>query len=284
MYNSQVNNPFVSDPTNAQSRYPDIQSSNSPDPNAAQFTSWLQPGGSSSGFQMNQQPGMYQPQQQQQQYSQPQQFGSGFVGGNGFPNPQPTGSFGFQPSSNFGQMMTGQVHGSSYGYLNGQNSSIPQQQTNYNPVQQQLQSPSYVPSLDPYSSIGQGWDGSNQSMQSPTGTNPGGSGFQSPQGGFGTSTPSTTSTSATGQKHPREYIRVHKTEIESWDQYAWKQLLNSFDDLKEAWSARKKEIDGKIGQLQMQIQYSGGGYYAMPYQQEVARLQAVRLSSVTDRF
>ncbi|KAF5367481.1 hypothetical protein D9758_003723 [Tetrapyrgos nigripes] len=267
MYNSQVNNPFVSDPTNAQSRYPDIQSSNSPDPNAAQFTSWLQPGSSSSGFQMNQ-PGVYQ-QQPQQQYSPPQQqFGNGFVGANGFSSPQLSGGTGYQPSSNFGQMMTGSVHGGAYGYLNGQNNSIPQQQTSYNPAQQQLQSPSYVAALDPYSSIGQGWNGSNQGqgMQSPTSTNPGASGFQSP---------TTTSTSVTGQRHPRDFIRTHKAEIEAWDQYAWKQMLSSFDELKEAWSARKKEIDGKVGQLQMQMQYSGGGYYAMQYQQEIARLQGL---------
>ncbi|THV07413.1 hypothetical protein K435DRAFT_643849 [Dendrothele bispora CBS 962.96] len=275
MYNSQVNNPFVSDPTNAQSRYPDIDSTGSPGPSSTQFTSWLQSGTSSNGFQMNQQPGMYQQQQPQPQPMQ-QQYMGGFVGNSGFASPQLSSGSGFQPTSNFGQMMTGQVNGSGYGYLAGQGNPVPQQQTSYNPVQQQLQSPSYIPSLDPYASIGQGWDGSGQ--QQPTMV--GGQGMQSPVspggslGGF-SGIPMTTSTSSTGQPHPREYVRTHKAELEAWDQYTWKQLLNKFDDLKEAWQARKKEIDGKVAQLQMQMQYSGGGYYAMQFQQEIARLQGL---------
>ena len=84
----------------------------------------------------------------------------------------------------------------------------------------------------------------------------------------------TTSTSPTGNSHPREYLRTHKAEIESWDGYAWQQLLNSFDNLKAAWEGRAKELEGKIGQLQMQLQY-GGAYYPAQIQQEQARLQGL---------
>ncbi|KIK63050.1 hypothetical protein GYMLUDRAFT_41359 [Collybiopsis luxurians FD-317 M1] len=200
------------------------------------------------------------------------------TGGTGY---QPTGALGgggsgfmspssFQPSSSFGQQMLG---GSSYGYLQGQNTS-PSIQTAYNPVQQQLQSPVYsnVSQFDPYSSIGQGWDGANpsqqqQQQQSPY---PSSSSFQSPVSPI---TPMTTSRSSSGGVHPREFIKTHKTEIESWDTYAWKQLLSCFDDLKENWGKRRKEIDGRAQQLLVQMQYSGG--YNPQIQQEGERLRAL---------
>jgi len=97
----------------------------------------------------------------------------------------------------------------------------------------------------------------HQAQQTPT--SPGGAFF--------------TPMSSTGQLHPREYIRTHKAEIESWDTYAWKQLLGTFDTLKDAWEKRKKEIEGNIAQLQQQMQY--GGYYAGQIQQETARLQGM---------
>jgi len=49
--------------------------------------------------------------------------------------------------------------------------------------------------------------------------------------------------------------------------------LNAFDALKDAWEARRKEIEGNIAQLQQQMQY--GGYYAGQIQQEIARLQTM---------
>ncbi|KAJ6619731.1 hypothetical protein B0H10DRAFT_1946558 [Mycena sp. CBHHK59/15] len=204
---------------------------------------------------------------------------------NGFPNQQP--SFQQQP---FQQQISPQynqdtfrsratqpdprrratagwpANGSSYGYLQGQNTVVPQ--TGYNPVQQQLQNnPGYIPQFDPYASIGQGWDGQAAPQPQVQPSNP----MQSPAspGALATST----STSPTGQSHPREYIRTHKAEVESWDTYAWKQLLNGFDVLKEAWEARKTEIDGHVAQLQQQVQY--GGYYAAQVQQEAARLQGM---------
>lgn len=36
------NNPFLTDPTNAQTRFPDISSSTSQDPNNAMYNAWLQ--------------------------------------------------------------------------------------------------------------------------------------------------------------------------------------------------------------------------------------------------
>lgn len=278
MYNgynsSTTNNPFISDSTSAQSRYPDLSSSSpSPDPSGSQFTSWLKPGGS-------------QQQYEQQQYHQqiPPQFSgigyqpTGAIDGNSFITPQ------FQPSSGFGQQMLGQMTGSSYSYLQGQNSSA-LGQTSYNPVQQQLRSPGYnnIAQFDPYSSIGgQSGNPSSAQHQPPS--------FQSPTSPISPTTPITTSRSASGAIHPREYIKTHKAEVESWDPYAWKQLLNAFDDLKEAWASRKNEIDGRAQQLLMQMQYSGG--YHPQMQQEAERLrtvcgsspQCVSISSVTSQL
>ncbi|KAJ4477228.1 hypothetical protein J3R30DRAFT_3657726 [Lentinula aciculospora] len=254
-----TNNPFISDPTNAQSRYPDLSgSSPSPDPNGSQFTSWIQPRGSQQQYQ----------QQHYQQQMPPHLSGvvyqpTGTVGDSGFISPQ------FQPSSGFGQQMLGQMTGSSYGYLQGQNSS--EFQTSYSPVQQQLQSPGYnnVAQFDPYSSIGGPSSAQQQS-----------SSFQSPVSPISPTTPVTTSRSATGAVHPREYIKTHKAEIESWDTYAWKQLLNTFDDLKGAWASRKNEVDGRAQQLLMQMQYSGG--YHPQMQQEAERLRALSREADTN--
>lgn len=57
-----------------------------------------------------------------------------------------------------------------------------------------------------------------------------------------TTTTTTTSRSATGEIHPREFIRSRKSEIEAWDSYAWKQLLGTVDKLKEAWEEKMKEV------------------------------------------
>ncbi|KAJ7227171.1 hypothetical protein GGX14DRAFT_628582 [Mycena pura] len=247
-----MNNPYASSDSTANpfassspyQRYPDIN-----DP--AQFTQWLQPTGSTGA----QSPTGFPSQQQapfQQQPFQPQmhQFSDGFVPQQGF---APQSHMQFQPTSSFGQHMAGQMNG--YGPLQTAPAS-----REYNPVQQQLQNPSYVAQFDPYGSVGP----------------------QSPQQQPGQGQPSNVSQTPTspagvaatpGQLHPREYIRAHKSEVESWDAYAWKQLLNTFEALKDAWEARKKEIHGHVAQLQQQMQY--GGYYAGQIQQEVSRLQAM---------
>ncbi|KAK7050957.1 hypothetical protein VNI00_005069 [Paramarasmius palmivorus] len=271
-----MNNPFSSDPNSAHNRFPDINTSPSP-PNP-QFTSWMQQG-SGSGYQSPQP--QQQQQQQYQQYSPQSQFNPG---GYGMQNtggqqwgsmPMASQPTGFQPTSSFGQQLASQISGSGYGYLQQQQQ---QQQQPYNPAQQQLSSPGYnnVAQFDPYASIGQGWDGTNPNQNQ--NQNP--QQFQQLSGpmspvGSGSGFAGTTSRSVAGEVHPREYIRTHKAEIESWDTYAWKQLLNSFDSLKDAWQTRKKELEGKVAQLQLQVQYSGGGYYAAQIQQEAARLQSL---------
>ncbi|KAJ7035034.1 hypothetical protein C8F04DRAFT_1182727 [Mycena alexandri] len=258
-----ANNPFVLDP---QSRYPAINGSPAQDPSATQFTQWMQPGVQSPmGIPGQQQQAPYQQQQQFQQQI-PQQFSPGYIPQQGYAAPQSPSQF--QPSSSFGQQLAGQVNGSSYGYLQGQNTA--QSPGGYNPVQQQLQNnPGYIAQFDPYSSIGQGWDGSQsqqpqqQQMQSPTMT--------------------------PGPHITRRRIAIHHlcdrpsasagAEVESWDTYAWKQLLNGFDALKEAWEARKKEIEGHVSQLQQQMQQQmqqyNGALYAAQIQQEASRLQGM---------
>ncbi|KAJ7756389.1 hypothetical protein DFH07DRAFT_820384 [Mycena maculata] len=254
-----ANNPFVAH--SASNRFPDLNASPAPDPSAAPFTQWLQSGAQSP---------MGQQQPPFQQQASPQ-YNPGYFPQQGF---APQSQSQFQPTSSFGQQLAGPVNGSSYGYLQGQN--MAPSPGGYNPVQQQLQqNPGYIAQFDPYANLGQ--LGSAQPQQQPPQ-------LQQPQmqgqpsnlsqapsspGGFFGGT----STSPTGQVHPREYIRMHKAEVESWDTYAWKQLLSGFDALKESWETRKKEIEGNIVQLQQQ-QYSG--YYAPgQIQQEVGRLQGM---------
>ncbi|RDB25987.1 hypothetical protein Hypma_006551 [Hypsizygus marmoreus] len=253
-----TNNPFINDPRNPQTRFPDISGASSS--NGLQ-TQWPQsPIDNNGGYQA---PPMYH----QPSYQQQPQLSPGYVQQTGYLSPglspqgispQPTG-MPFQPTSSFGQQLAANMSGSSYGYLQGQSGP---QSTAYNPAQQQLQNnPGYIAQFDPYASIGQGWEGQqpqNQNVQSPTGGGP-----------ISTSTPSP------GNPHPRDYLRTHKAEIEAWDTYAWKQLLNAFDALKDSWEGRSKELEGKINQLQTQMQYGGGGYYASQIKQEGLRLQAL---------
>jgi len=57
---------------------------------------------------------------------------------------------------------------------------------------------------------------------------------------------------------------LHKAEIESWDEYAWKQLLGSFEVLREAWEGRRTEL---AAQAQKQMQF---GYYGAQELQAVS--------------
>jgi len=287
-----TNNPFIATDTAAHpsQRFPDI----STPPNQQQYSSWgngsMIGGGSGSGYPQQQQ-GMYHqqleqyPQQQMQTgmgYGKPQQqpnMGGGMITGyQSYPSPAATNvsQAPFQPSSHFGQQLAAHISGSSYGYLQGQQQ--PQSSTAYNPAQQQLQnSPGYIAQFDPYSSVGQGWgDGSS-------GSTTGGIDLtQSFNSGSNTSSTPSISTmnassygvSASGDPHPRDYIRTHKTEIEAWDQYAWKQLLNAFESLMHAWETRKGELSRRVGELSQQLAY--GGYYVAQIQQEGGRLQGVR--------
>ena len=75
------------------------------------------------------------------------------------------------------------------------------------------------------------------------------------------------SSSNAGQEHPRDYIQKHKRELEIWDNASWKQALNAFDALKDAWTARGAQIAAQLRQA---------GYYMS--QQESAYLQRVSIS------
>lgn len=223
------NNPFIDHPTNALARFPDINGSDIPSGNS-QFTSWVQPtpsGNPGPGYGSGgpQAIGM-SPQNSSSYYSQPQQQPSWGVqqspgyqnnyGGSDFASPsiqgQPTG-LPFQPTSSFGQQLAAQAN-RGYG-------GVPQQQSQYSgyptnsqygqgmqagygaqpqPPQQQNQ---YLPEFDPYAPqpSGSQMSGQGQGQQSSTG---GASQYNTP--------------------HPREYIRGHKSEMEQWDQYTWKQV------------------------------------------------------------
>ena len=293
-----TNNPFINDPTNAQSRFPDlsatVQSPVSQGAPTGQYTSWP-PGG------YQPQPGSMYPVQQgypQQQQQQPYDGGGGGGGGGGgyviagsgylSPGlgqlqPQPTYKQPFQPSSAFGQQLVGQVNGSGYGYLQGQAQGGPKPESLSAPQHQIRNNPGYIAQFDPYASIGQGWDGQNQQGQGQSqsqsqllSVSPTRSSFSSP---ISTSTPTSTSTNPTSSNptssnpHPRDYLRSHKAELESWDTYAWKQLFNCFDALKDAWVSQSQLLRGQSTQMQAQMQY--GGYYAAQMQQELGRLQTV---------
>jgi hypothetical protein len=214
---------------------------------------------------------------------------------NGMSAPQPGQQF--RPSSGFGQQLMAQANPTGYGQIPGQMQPQPTgypttqyqnmfqtgytgqppqmqynstsspgyqaQQLQYSPGMQsgygltQMQPTGYqdVAQFDPYGPVAQGWG--NGQAQAQLQLSP-------------TSPTSSSSPSATynGNLHPREYIRKHKAELEIWDPYAWKQALNTFDTLKDAWGARKKDVEGRIAQVQRDYGYTG--------QQEVGRLQGVR--------
>ena len=240
------NNPFLEDPSDSSARFPDISLQTT----TSQYSSWIGP--QPTGFVTQ-----TYPQYQQTQYT--------------VQTAQPTGynnNIQIQPTGAYGQH---HISGSSYGYLSGQTTT--QQTPAYRPAQQQLLSnPGYVAQFDPYASIGQGWEGTTPANRSPQLVSP-----TTAVGSFGVPTSQqtpTTSRSASGLLHPREFVRTHKAEIERWDNHAWKQLLTGFESLKDAWSARKLELETKVGQLQQQMQYADY-YQAQQIQQEGSRLQGV---------
>ncbi|KZT00817.1 uncharacterized protein LAESUDRAFT_764272 [Laetiporus sulphureus 93-53] len=289
MYSAQPpaefsNNPFIDHPANALSRYPDITGDD--DPTSGQYTSWLnKPSGSSpapnptgypgQGLPTGYNGGLQQPQMQPQQtgwtggggYTQPQQ-------GYGVPavqSPQMTGRPGFQPSSSFGQQLAAQVNGP--GAYTGmpqqqqQQQQPPQQQytdypsqfganTGYQPAyypqpqqQPQQQGAPYLAEFDPYAQAGQAFGQQNSSA--------GTGGYRPP--------------------HPREYVQQHKVELDSWDVYAWKQAQNCFEALREAWGARKREVEARGRSLGGAGLFGGGGYGGMygGQAQEMARLESL---------
>lgn len=269
------NNPFIDHTSNALTRYPEVGGLTSP--TNTQFATWV---GQSNGVPQQQGYNVYNPQPAQQQYT------TGWGGsptyqtqGPGIAYPQQTSSgTQFQPSSSFGQQLSSAIDGR--GFIQGGSGyqQQPQQQLNpgygipngYNPtggVPGQIQSPAapyqqtgvttpgYLSEFDPYSAIGQGtWDNQQQPQQP-----------QQQQGG------GLNNGGALGSQndpHPREIIQKHKTELEIWDTYAWKQLMNSLESLKSAWERRTQELQARTKQLS--AGWGGAG------QQELAQYKSVR--------
>jgi len=219
------------------------------------------------GQQVSQQPQNYSPYQQSQL------------------QPQPTASF--QPTSAFGQSLQSSISGGppgGYGYP--QSHQPPSQQTSaYNPVQQQLlNNPNYVGQLDPYAPISQGWAAADTvTAAAPQSQSLGPDNSSSNVFGYGNNNLNNNNQinsgpgvgfSPSGDPHPRDYIRSHRQEIEAWDPYTWKQLLNSCESLKRSWESRRNELKNKLARVQSQLGFIG--YYdRSQIQQEVGRMQGL---------
>ncbi|EKM78792.1 hypothetical protein AGABI1DRAFT_114384 [Agaricus bisporus var. burnettii JB137-S8] len=266
-----TNNPFIDHTASTAQRFPDI--SQPPTIVSNNQSAWGQGNPQYPTQQQQQQPqwqtttisnptGMFVPQMQQ---------------------PQQTG----YPTS---QTPVGIVSGSSYSYLNPSTQPQQQQQTGYHPAQQQLQNPGYISQFDPYSALGRGWGETTTTTTITAGVTPtvtsNNSGQSSSASYFNpVLSPRPTSLSPTGDHHPREYIRLHKASIESWDTFTWKTFLSLFDKLKAAWETRRFELQARVGvlntqvsTLQLQTQAAGAlgysGYMQVQqYQQELTRVQ-----------
>lgn len=229
------NNPFLDDPSNPYTRYPDITSPSSLQSPPPQ----IQVGYSGTEYADSTQ---YQAQQypywQQQQYSgqypgQSPQFQNHSQFASASYTPQyintphqfiSTTGAGFQPqpTSPFGQ----QTGSQQYGYTGGG-----QQYSNQGYPQQFTSSPSYPSEFDPYA---------QQQPASPNRSQLSGS-----SSGGGSKGPR-------GEQHPRDFLRSHKADLEAWDPYAWKQLINACEALKDAWIFRKQHAANTVRQ------YGGG--------------------------
>jgi len=285
---SLTNNPFIDHTASTTQRFPDIsQPPHVVVPN--QSTGW----GNGSAQQFPQQPSQFQ--NQMHLLQQPLPLQPNMTNATGMPmvpaqQPQPTG---FQMQGSFGQ---GTPTGTSYSYLTGTGQpSIQQQQlqTSYHPVQQQLQNPGYISQLDPYVGIQKGWGETTTTTITtnfPSTTRPSGTQYFS-SSNINTPVPTqSTSLSAAGDQHPRDYISTHKMLIESWDKLTWNTFLDLFERLKNTWEARKREFEVRMGvlntqvsTLQMQTEAAGSLGYAgylqvQQYQQEASRIQEVSAS------
>ena len=262
MYNAQYsNNPFIDDPTTSstKSRYPDL--------NTLEYSSSGNSSGyaSPSGYGYNpsfgQQVGYNSQlgqQQMQMQYTQPQM--------------QPSLSGWQQPQVQMGQYSTQGY--STPGPLSPSISGLPYQGNTFGqqyPTQQIQQQYTGYPSSQ-YGAQGYQSYGSQQQMRSyssqPTPNvlefDPLAQSQSQSQSQFQSQASFTTSRGPNGNLHPREFIRTHKQELEIWDLVSWKQALNSFNDLRNAWESHKIQIGQRIQQ---------GGYYLGAA--ETQRLQGV---------
>ncbi|BGP33967.1 hypothetical protein JCM10296v2_005776 [Rhodotorula toruloides] len=149
--------------------------------------------------------GQQQQQQQQGGYLQPQQTG---YGGGGYASQSPMGAGGMYSPGQQQQQ---------YGYQQPQYTGMQSYQSSYS-----FAPPPQVQDLDPYSSL------SSSSFASPS---PAPSSTQQQQGGSLLAVPQS-------QSHPRDYVQENRAQLMSWDEYAWRQLDNRIDALREAWQTR----------------------------------------------
>jgi hypothetical protein len=231
------NNPFIDDPTNAHARFPDISTS-----------SLSPPGGQSWQPQFQQQYGIQTPTSpvynSSQFFSSPYAQNQGYSGlpqqqsqaYTGYPQQYPNGSYqtypaqeqgpyGYNPQNTSGPSYSDVSQFDPYGSSYQQNQS----QSQLAPYQNNASRPSPYPSQisQSYSQFLPQQQQQNQPY-SQQGSGPG-----------VTNVPP-------GISHPRDYIRSHKSDLESWDSYTWKQLLNSFDALRDAWQSRQKELESRM--------------------------------------
>jgi hypothetical protein len=205
-------------------RFPDIDIPQSP-PQPQYHQQQQQQYGSLAGSWQPQTPSS--PYGQQPAYGQfnqqyPQQ--TGFPGYNNSSNssgfgqtPSIQSPSGFQPSSSFGQQLSVQMTGMpAYGQQQQQQQygggggypGQPQMGGGYNPM-----APT-ISEFDPYANAGDFLGGVGPASG-------GGGGANQPAPGHARSL--SAGGAPGGYKHPREYVREHKSELETWDSYAWKQ-------------------------------------------------------------
>ncbi|OJT11448.1 hypothetical protein TRAPUB_12000 [Trametes pubescens] len=270
------NNPFIDHSSNALARFPDISGSDDLSSGSSnQYTSWLNRPQTSA---VNTNQSGYFPQGATSPtgygggyQAQPQATGWGQQGGSGFAQPQQQQPYGqmmspplaqpqmssgqFQPSSSFGQQLVGHVNGAYGGGAPQQQQQQPQysgyptspqygqgyQQGYPSQQQQQPQQQQYMAEFDPYSQNQGGTPGAGAGGQYPG----------QPQ----------------QRQHPREFVQSHKSELEVWDSYTWKQAQNTFDNLKAAWEVRKTELEARLRAMGGAGLFGGGAMYGGPAQQ-----------------
>lgn len=278
------NNPFLeAQHAPAHARYPDISS-----PTLGQPSWQPQPSATSAFPQSSAFPlphGGQPPHQSFLQPSAPDPYGYAAGGAQyaaqpAFQSPMATGApGGFRPSSSFGQQMAaqlntgyGQPQPSPYGGpgSGGGGGPIGYQPTGaganaWNPQQHQQ----VVSQFDPYAQVAH--------LDAPQGSGAGlfgGPASPHPSGPTSHAAPSpgpvTSSAPPPGQPHPREYVYAHKGELELWDAYAWKQLMNAFDALRATWDVRRREAEDRVRALGGAVNWDYGAA------QEGQRLQGVR--------
>ncbi|GAA5903521.1 hypothetical protein JCM5296_006848 [Sporobolomyces johnsonii] len=166
------------------------------------------------------QPPPQQPQYQQQQQPYLQQQYTGFQPQQQQLQPQQTG---YPQQYAHAPNQTGFGGGASpYGAAQGYGQPSPAPQRSYQTAD-----------LDPYATLG----ALHQQHQSTSGSSSSGQ----PAPGALLQVPQT-------QSHPRQYVQENKQGLMAWDEYAWKQLLNRLDALREAWESRKAGVKAAANQ------------------------------------